>query len=150
MKTTGDDTQGCHGECLAPLAAFGESLSDKVLIYKTIFQGCQGCQLSLPGTLRWHPWEPAAGNKLPPGSELGAPQAHRAGQHDRQADVADRRRRGDGMSNRSRRKGARVELAIAKLIGARKVSRAYQAAPSCAFRCMPNCAPSLTPHPAST
>jgi hypothetical protein len=27
----------------------------------------------------------------------------------------------------SRRKGARVELAIAKLIGARKVSRAYQA-----------------------
>jgi hypothetical protein len=28
---------------------------------------------------------------------------------------------------RSRRKGARVELAIAKLIGARKVSRAYQA-----------------------
>jgi hypothetical protein len=31
------------------------------------------------------------------------------------------------MSDRSRRKGARVELAIAKLIGARKVSRAYQA-----------------------
>jgi hypothetical protein len=31
------------------------------------------------------------------------------------------------MSNRSRRKGARVELEIAKLIGARKVSRAYQA-----------------------
>ena len=29
---------------------------------------------------------------------------------------------------RSRRKGARVELAIAKLIGARKISRAYQAA----------------------
>jgi hypothetical protein len=28
---------------------------------------------------------------------------------------------------RSRRKGVRVELAIAKLIGARKVSRAYQA-----------------------
>jgi hypothetical protein len=28
---------------------------------------------------------------------------------------------------RSRRKGARVELSIAKLIGARKVSRAYQA-----------------------
>jgi hypothetical protein len=28
---------------------------------------------------------------------------------------------------RSRRKGVRIELAIAKLIGARKVSRAYQA-----------------------
>jgi hypothetical protein len=31
------------------------------------------------------------------------------------------------MSARSRRKGARTELAMAKLIGARKVSRAYQA-----------------------
>jgi hypothetical protein len=70
MKTTGDGAQGCHAECLAPLAAFGESPSDKVLIYKTIFQGCQGCQPSFPGTLRWHPWQPAAGNKLPPLDEM--------------------------------------------------------------------------------
>jgi hypothetical protein len=33
----------------------------------------------------------------------------------------------DAMSGRSRRKAARVELAIAKCIGAKKVSRAYQA-----------------------
>jgi hypothetical protein len=57
MKTTADDAQGCHEGCVAALAAFGESPSDKVLIYKTVFQGCQ---LSLPGTLR--SWEPAAGN----------------------------------------------------------------------------------------
>ena len=44
------------------------------------------------------------------------------------ADHGGVRQGGDTMSGlRSRRKDARVELAVAKLIGARKVSRAYQA-----------------------
>jgi hypothetical protein len=39
-----------HGERVAALAAFGERLHVKVLIYMYIFQDCQGCQLSVP---RW-------------------------------------------------------------------------------------------------
>jgi hypothetical protein len=39
-----------HGERVAALAAFGERLYVKVLIYMYIFQDCQGCQLSVP---RW-------------------------------------------------------------------------------------------------
>jgi hypothetical protein len=69
MKTTGDDAQWRHGEYLATLAAFGGCPYVKVLIHIYFFQGCQDCQLPLPGTLRWHPWQPsetAAGNKLAP------------------------------------------------------------------------------------
>jgi len=70
MKTTGDekDTQECHGESLAPLAAFGECPYVKVLIHIYFFQGCQDCQpLSLApfgGSLAV--FRTCTGSKLPP------------------------------------------------------------------------------------
>jgi hypothetical protein len=52
---------------VAALAACGEWPYVKVLIYIYFFQGCQDCQLSVPGPLRaqlWHSSKAAAGHAL--------------------------------------------------------------------------------------